>query len=405
MTPVPILFLDHAAALGGAEFSLLAILRGLDRGRWDPQLAAAPGPLAEQARAADVSVHEIDFPRLRRFPPAAAAAARRIVRLVRRTGAELIYANTVRTAFYGAAAAKLSGRPLVWHMRDAWLSADRPRHPGLDARLKSLLGRAATRVIANSRYTASRLGASEASVEAVAALETAGAGPSSTQRPDKVTVIYNGIETARFDPVLGGTVFRDHWGIPSDAPLVGTVGRLVPSKGQHRFIEAMAGVAAACPQGHFLIVGGAIFGDAIFGEDGSYEESLHRLAVRHGLEDRLTFTGHLGDVAPALAAMDVFVQPGDPEGFGRVNLEAMAMAKPVVALAHGAVPEIVIHGETGILVPPEAPEGLADAVTGLLQSPERLQSLGAAGRERVSEHFSVSRMIERIDRLLGDVLR
>ena len=400
MRPVPILFLDHATALGGAEFSLLSILRHLDRRRWDPHLAAAPGPLAAQAGAAEVTVHEIEFPRLRRVPPAAVGAARQVVRVVRRTGAGLVYANTVRTAFYGAAAARLSGRPFVWHMRDAWLSADRPRHPWVDARLKGLLCRAATRVIANSRYTASRLGASDASVAAIDALETAGAGPSSTGRPAKVTVIYNGIEPARFDSAADRAAVRERWALPSDAPVAGTVGRLVPSKGQHRFIEAMAGVAAARPEARFLIVGGAIFGDGA-----AYEESLQRLAVQHGLQDRLTFTGHLGDVAPALAAMDVFVQPGDAEGFGRVNLEAMAMARPIVALAHGAVPEIVIHGETGILVPPGDPGGLAPAVTGLLQSPERRARLGAAGRARVGEVFSVSRMIERVDHLLGDVLR
>ncbi len=399
MRPVPILFLDHASALGGAEHSLLSILRHLDRNRWEPHLAGPPGALLEGARLAGVETHPIEFPRLRGFPsPAAAGAAAHIARLARETGAGLVYANTVRTAFYGAAAGAGSRRPLVWHMRDCWLSADRPRHPWMDRWLKRMLCAVAARVIANSRYTASRLVGDEPAGDAPAGVEGAGAPP--TQATGKVTVIHNAIETDGFDARVDTLGCRQRLGIPAGVPVVGTVGRLIPSKGQRRFIEAMAEVAAARPDARFLVVGGAIFG-----EDAAYERSLHSLAAERDLQDRMTFTGQIADVATAYAAMDIFVQAADPEGFGRVNLEAMAMARPVVALAHGSLPEIVVDGRTGLLVPPGQPSGLARGVIGLLRSPGDVERLGAAGRARVIERFSLARMIERIERLLGGVLR
>ncbi len=157
---------------------------------------------------------------------------------------------------------------------------------------------------------------------------------------------------------------------------------------------------AACPDARFLVVGGAIFG-----EDAAYEDSLHSLAAQRDLQDRMTFTGQIADVATAYAAMDIFVQAADPEGFGRVNLEAMAMARPVVALAHGSLPEIVVHGETGVLIPPGEPGALSREVIGLLRSPDSRERMGAAGRDRVLAEFSMRRMIERIERLLGEVLR
>ena len=94
----------------------------------------------------------------------------------------------------------------------------------------------------------------------------------------------------------------------------------------------------------------------------------------------MIFTGQLADPSPAMAAIDVFVQPGAPEAFGLVNVEAMAMEKPVVGFAHGGLPEIVIPGETGLLVAPGDEISLAEAVITLFRDPGRRAELGHAGR-------------------------
>ncbi|MFQ6057990.1 MAG: glycosyltransferase family 4 protein [Anaerolineae bacterium] len=379
MVPKDILFLDHAPALGGAERSLLLLLNHLDRTRWQPHLACTGGPLAEKAAALGVPVHLVPMPRLRRSPRFLAdllTGARLIARLARETGTTLLHANTVRAAFYAAPAARLAGIPFVWHMRDFWLSESCPRRPWADHLGKRLLCAAAARVIANSHAVAAHL-------------------PS----PHKVTVVHNGIEVAQFDPALDGTPFRRQHGIPPDAPLVGTVGRLRPWKRQDRFLRAMAQVAEAIPEARFLVVGGAVFDVT-----DDYPQQLRCLTADLGLAGRVVFTGHLEDVRPALAAMDVFVHAGDPEPFGLVNLEAMAMGKPIVAFAHGALLEIVAHRETGVLVPPGDEVALAEAVLALLADPESRRAIGSAGRQRVKAHFDVTHLTRKIEAVYEGLL-
>ena len=150
---------------------------------------------------------------------------------------------------------------------------------------------------------------------------------------------------------------------------------------------------------HFVIVGGTPFGGA-----DDYVTELHRLTARLGLVDKVTFTGQLQDVRPALTAIDVFVHPGDPEPFGLVNIEAMAMQTPVVAFAHGALPEIVQDGITGILVAPKDEKALADAVIALLNDPEQRRAYGEAARGRVESHFQIEQTADRIDRILNYVV-
>ncbi len=379
MDPIPILFLDHAAGLGGAERSLLLLLKHLDRRRFVPHLAAVEGPLAREARALGVVVHPVTYPRLRRSPRAPLDLLRggaALARLARRLGVRVLHGNTVRASLYGALAARLARRPFLWHMRDFWLSEARPRLPALDRAGKGLLCAAARGVIANSAAVAAGLPC-----------------------PSKVRVVHNGIEVEAFDPGLDGDPFRRRYGIPAGVPLVGTVGRLRPWKGQDRFLRAMARVAREVPEAWFAVVGGSPFG-----VDDGYPQRLRTLATELGIADRTVFTGQLADVRPALAAFDLFVHPGDPEPFGLVNLEAMAMALPVVAFAHGALPEIVVHGGTGLLVPPGDEGALAEAVVALLRDPDRARALGQAGRRRVEGRFRIQVTVAQVEEVLAEVV-
>jgi glycosyltransferase involved in cell wall biosynthesis len=176
-------------------------------------------------------------------------------------------------------------------------------------------------------------------------------------------------------------------------------GRLRPWKGPETFLQMAAQLHDADPPPYFLLIGGQPFGD----EDG-YERHLHRLAAQSPVAERLCFTGHLADIRPALAALDIFVHPGQPEPFGLVNIEAMAMARPVVAFAHGALPEIVVHGQTGLLVPPDDVAALAGGVRTLLADPERRQAMGCTGRDRVKTHFTIQRVAREVDAALQKVL-
>lgn len=375
-----ILFLDHASALGGAEYSLLLIIKYLDHSQWQPLLVCAGGPLAEEAIKLDTPVHIQPMPRLRRSPRCLAdwfSGARAIAQLAGQSGAALVYSNTVRAAFYGALAARWAGLPFIWHMRDFWLGESRPLYPWLDIWGKALLCTAAHRVIAISQAVAAQLPCHH-----------------------KVRVNYNGVELDRFNPYMDGQSFREKYHIPAQAPLVGMVGRLRPWKGQDRFLRVAAQVQARIPEAWFVIVGGAIFDP-----DDKYPQQLRKLAANLGMADRVVFTGHLDDVRPALAAMDVFVHPGDPEPFGLVNIEAMAMGRPVAAFAHGALPEIVLDRETGLLVPPGDELALAEAVSVLLCDSSLRSKMGQAGRSRVEAHFTAQRMVEGVETTLGETLQ
>jgi glycosyltransferase involved in cell wall biosynthesis len=295
--------------------------------------------------------------------------------LARQIDAALLVANTVRAAFYAVLAARLARVPFVWHMRDFWLSESRPRHRWVDTLGKRLLCAAAARIVANSRATAAHLPCL-----------------------GRITIVYNGIEVDRFNPALDGIPFRREQDIPLDAPLVGVVGRLRPWKGQDCFLRVLAHVREVVPD-----VWGVVVGGSPFGVRDDYPQRLGRLATELGVAKRLAFTGHLTDIRPALAAMDLFVHPGDPEPFGLVNLEAMAMRRPVVAFAHGALPEIVGDGQTGLLVPPRDERAMAGAVTALLGNPARRIAMGRTGRTIVEERFTARRVARELEIVLQEI--
>ena len=108
----------------------------------------------------------------------------------------------------------------------------------------------------------------------------------------------------------------------------------------------------------------------------------------------VVFTGYQDDVTPWLRDLEIYVQPSLNEGFGTSVLDAMACRLPVIASRVGGLPEIVIHGSTGLLVPPAQPSQLSGAIRQLLAEPARASAMGQAGRERVEEHFSVASMVD-----------
>ncbi len=376
MRPSPILFVDHADALGGAERSLLLLMTFLNHDRWQPHLVAPPGQLADEAARAGIPVHTLDLPRLRgsfRSPPDWWKGAASISRIARRIGAALIHSNTVRAATYTALACRLAGLPFVWHMRDFWLSEAEPASKWGDRTGKWLLCRMAAAVITNSHAVAEHL-------------------PSSAS----TTVIHNGIDLTHFDTRNiaandRATLCHDA-GFHPAAPIVGMVGRVRPTKGQHSFLHMAGQLAETVPDCRFLVVGGDPFG---VGDD--YEARLRALCSQLGLDERVHWTGQLADVRPALEAMDIFVHPGAPEPFGLVNIEAMAMGKPVVAFGHGALPEIVAQNETGILVPPGDAGALTESVSSLLETPTLSQRMGQAGRRRVEKMFRIERTVAELE--------
>jgi glycosyltransferase involved in cell wall biosynthesis len=171
----------------------------------------------------------------------------------------------------------------------------------------------------------------------------------------------------------------------ADGPTVLEVARLAEVKGQHVLISALTRLEAT----------GVLAGRDLE-QGGRYEDELRTEAERLGIAARIVFAGYRDDVPALLAGCDVFCLPSFIEGLPLVVLEAMAQAKPVVATPVGGTAELVVHGETGLLVPPGDAGALADALTALLGDPERAARMGEAGRERVLREFSAAAMAERV---------
>ncbi|MCI0370923.1 MAG: glycosyltransferase [candidate division NC10 bacterium] len=354
---------NHGDIVGGGEVSLLALLGGLDRSRWAPMVVLpCEGAVAEGCRALGLPTHVIPLPGLRCPGPGMLRSAAALRRLARSTGACLLHANGSRAMAYAGLAGRLTRRPVIWHVR----VADRG---GL---LDRLLARLARAVIVNSKAVGRRL---------------------DWAPPSKVRCIYNGVDFGRFSPRRPPPTLRASLGLPEDAPVVGSVGRFVPYKGYAHLLEAARLVEAAVPGVHWVLVG-----------DGELRGELEEQRRRLGLEGQIHFPGWREDVPDLLALCNLFVLPSLGEHFGRVLIEAMAMARAVVATDAGGVPEIVLHDETGLLVPPAQPKALAEAVLALLEDPGRAARLAAAGRRRAETEFSLSRHVEAVEALYRELL-
>ena len=206
--------------------------------------------------------------------------------------------------------------------------------------------------------------------------------------PSDVHTILNGIDVSRWDPSKAdGHAVRRELGIAEQAPLLASVSRLFGHKGTAELLRAFALVRKEVPDARLLIVGE----ETPFSR--GFAAQMQELARELGVADAVVFTGARKDVPDVMAACDVFSMPSDEEPFGLVYLEAMAMGKPVAAIGNGGTPEVVVHGEDGLLSPTKEDfTAYAANLVTLLKDPERRARMGAHGRARVLGRFSAERM-------------
>ena len=203
---------------------------------------------------------------------------------------------------------------------------------------------------------------------------------------EKITVVHYGIDFAwPSDDAIASArqTLRAELGLDSDALLLGMVCRLVEQKGIPYALEAMRRIRVQFPQAHLVIAG-----------DGEKADELRRLASALGMADRVHWLGWRSDAADLMAAFDLLLAPSLWEGFGLVLLEAMARRVPVIASHVGAIPEVIVHGESGILIEPRDVAALAQAMARLLDDRALRKYMGLLGAARLEERFSIERMVE-----------
>lgn len=200
---------------------------------------------------------------------------------------------------------------------------------------------------------------------------------------EKITVVPEGLDAEAFAASADGNRFKKSIGLPIDRPIIGMVGCLVAWKGHRVFIEACARVFKDI-DAVAVIVGDTPDGDPVF------RLELEALARNLGVKERIWFAGHRSDVADAMAACDVIVHAStEPEPFGRVILEGMALCKVVIATDAGGPAEIIEHGINGLLVNPGAPKAMAERITAVLGDAKFKCLLEDGGHGKVEECYSI----------------
>ncbi|HMB96053.1 MAG TPA: glycosyltransferase family 4 protein, partial [Tepidisphaeraceae bacterium] len=376
------------AKMGGGEVALLNLVTHLDRARFRPVVALfSDGPLREKLERVKVETHVLPLSpsvvNVRKDTIGGSiflrmsdvlATMRYVARLrsfIKRHRIDIVHTNSLKSDVIGGLAARLARVPVIWHVRDR-IADD--YLPGPTAHVFRRLCRIIpNRVITNSYSTLETLKI-KSSFEAVVV-------PSG--------VIYDGTHIQR--SIQKQTSGR--------SAIVGLVGRIAPWKGQHIFVEAANIVLKKYPTTQFKIIG-----SSLFGED-AYEQRLRDLVTQLEIGHAVEFCGFCTDVEQRIAQMDLLVHASTTgEPFGQVVIEGMAASKPVIATNGGGIPEIVIDGETGILVPMNDHIAMADAICRLLEDQELAESFGRCGRERVQSKFTIQKTVKKVMQVYDELL-
>ena len=361
-----VVHLHKLTGVSGSEGHLLALLPALRERGVDARVLGLDVPGSDFERFyAHLDRLGVPHRSVRCGLDASPRMARDVVRAIRAERPDLVHTHLVHADIYGGAAARLLGIPSVStrHNDDRYLL-------GPFRYVDRAFARPARRLIAIS--------------DAVRAfLERAGHDAA------KLVTIRYGLDelpAARSDPTPAEA------GVPPDAALAVAVGRLIAQKDHATLLRAFALAHAKQPQARLAILG-----------SGPLEAETRALATELGIGSAVVLPGRT-DIRDWLERADVFVHSSRWEGFGIVLLEAMLAGLPVVATRVSAVPEIVVDGETGLLVAAGDHAGLAEHIETLLTDRERAAALGTAGRQRALTEFSVARMADRTLALYGEVL-
>lgn len=343
--PIKLVLLLQDLKFGGTQRQTLELARRLDRRLFQPEVWTLAGgdDLAPLAREWSVPVVQLS----RRFPVGPGALLR-LWRRLRATPVDVLLLLTVVPNIWGRLLGRLAGVPLiVGNLRGLVPSRQHERW----------LWPLADHLLCNAA--------------ALKTLVTRQCGLPAA----RVTVIPNGVDT---------DFFRPSPQVRQGPPKALAVARLVPDKDHQTLIRAFQLIAGEHPEAELWLVG-----------NGPRQGAMQRLVQDLQLEGRVRFLPAQLDLRPLLAQASFLVLSSNREAFPNVVLEAMAAGLPVVATRVGGLPEIVVSGETGFLVPPEEPTALAAAMGRVLEDQELRRDLGYAGRVRVEQEFSLEAMVRR----------
>lgn len=354
---------------GGAERSVVNYLAAADREEFRHSVIClgGRGELAADVEAGGVPVHVIRL--RRRYLP---LSLLRLAWWMRRARVDLLHAHMFEAALFGRIAARLAGvRVMVVteHGPELWKGR---HHLAIDRWL--------------NRATARHIAVARDGLEIRVRRERVPA--------DRITLIPNGV--AIIDHASEGAdraAVRAEFALPLDAPVIGTVGRLVPEKGYGHLVDALASIRDQFPAIRWLAVG-----------DGHLRTTLAEQVHAAGLDDAVIWAGLRADVSRILPALDVWVMSSIEEGLPVALLEAMASGRAIVATRIGGIPDAARDGAEALLVPPADPPALAAAIGRLLREPALARRIGSAARTRAEAEYSIASVARRIEAVYREEL-
>jgi len=366
--------------IGGAQENTFLTCRGLQQRGWEVYLLSGPqtgpeGSLHEMARAERFGF-EIIAPLVREIsPPKDLAALRAIRRWLERHRPDIVHTHSSKAGILGRIAARQAGVPIIVHTIHG-MSFNRTQRLPIRWAFRCAEAYCA-------RFTDRLIAVADAMIE-----QTVRAGVADRSR---CITIYSGMEVEKFDPSLyDAQAVRRQLGIPPDAVVVVTVARMFRNKGYEQLIPAMGLAVRQEPNLHFLWVG-----------DGPFRDEYLEQARLLGVAERVHLTGLVRpeEVPKYLAAADILAHASQWEGLPRVVVQGLLMGKPAVAFAVDGTPEVVLDGQTGLLVPLNDVQALADGIVRLGRDASLRERLGAAGRQLCLERFDWRVMVQRIEQV------
>lgn len=375
--PLRVLHIITRMIVGGAQENTMLSCALIDRARFPSEILTGPqtgteGELHTETRARGVTLH-VEPALVREVAPIKdLVALGRLAGFIRRGRYDVVHTHSAKAGILGRIAARLAGAPVVVHTMHGL--PFNPEQSKLVFRLNVWLERACV------HCCEAMVMVGEPDLEESLALKIG--------RPEQYLLIRSGIEIEAYrDVAIGRAEARRRIGIPEDAFVVGTVGRLSAQKAPLDLVEAFARVAASRADAHLVLVG-----------DGPLRPDVEKRIASAGLDGRVHLLGLRRDVPELLRAFDVFTLPSRYEGLPRVFPQAMAARLPLVATRVDGAVEAIAPGENGWLVEVGDIEGLAARFLELAADPERRRRMGERGFERVEE-FSARRMVEQLQEL------
>jgi glycosyltransferase involved in cell wall biosynthesis len=373
-----VLHVHTLPVISGSGINTLLTMLGLDKDRYEVEFACAPdGPLVDEAVKKGIKFHPV-----RNFVQRISIwndlmALWELAWLMRQQRYDIIHTHNSKAGFIGRLAARIVNVPIIVHTIHGFAFHEFERTPR--RRLFVWLERFAARLADKLIVVSGALGEWGLGLR--------------VGKPEQYITIYSGIEIDKFQVKINVIEQKHQLGISPEDNVIGVVSKLWEGKGHKSILQAAKNVITKVPSVKFVFVG-----------EGYLRKKLEALTQQLGLSDYVIFTGFRTDIPQLTSIFDVAILASLYEGLGRVLLEAMVLGKPVIATKVGGVVDVVDDGKTGLLIPPNNPTLLSQAIIRLLSDGDLRNRMGRAGRDKIGVKFSAKTMVAQIQKIYEELL-